>query len=260
MIEVFSSGGGTQSACIAALIVQGRLPKPDLAVIVDTERERGSVWEYHDQVVVPALASVGVRLHRISCRDYGYNQDSLFNNKGTLLIPAFTNQSGTVGKLPTYCSTYWKIDAVKIWLRREHKIRHGQARKWIGFSLDEARRYTRMALGKDGIRGLIRWPLIHDVPLRREQAIQEVEKMGWPTPPRSACWMCPNQSDHEWRDLKANYPAEFQKAVELEREVRARDPFAFLHESCVPLDEVDFSTEPELFDSAAQCNSGMCFV
>jgi hypothetical protein len=37
--RLWSSGGGTQSTAIAVLILQGRLPKPDLAVIVDTERE-----------------------------------------------------------------------------------------------------------------------------------------------------------------------------------------------------------------------------
>jgi hypothetical protein len=44
MIEVFSSGGGTQSAAIAALIVQGRLPKPDFVVIADTDYECSSTW------------------------------------------------------------------------------------------------------------------------------------------------------------------------------------------------------------------------
>jgi len=39
MIEVFSSGGGTQSISITALIIQGRLPKPDFTVIADTGRE-----------------------------------------------------------------------------------------------------------------------------------------------------------------------------------------------------------------------------
>lgn len=51
MTEVFSSGGGTQSAAIAALIIQERLPRPDFAAIVDTEREHPAVWEYHDAVM-----------------------------------------------------------------------------------------------------------------------------------------------------------------------------------------------------------------
>jgi len=36
--QVWASGGGVQSTAIAALIVLGRLPKPDLAVIADTGR------------------------------------------------------------------------------------------------------------------------------------------------------------------------------------------------------------------------------
>jgi enterochelin esterase-like enzyme len=39
--QLWASGGGVQSAAIAALIVQGKL-RPDLAVIVDTEREQST--------------------------------------------------------------------------------------------------------------------------------------------------------------------------------------------------------------------------
>ncbi len=60
--EIFSSGGGTQSAAITALIVQGRLPKPDFVCIVDTERERSTTWQYLDAVIRPALASVGIEV------------------------------------------------------------------------------------------------------------------------------------------------------------------------------------------------------
>lgn len=52
---IWNSGGGTQSAAIAALIVTGKLPKPDLAVIADTGRERSSTWDYLDRHIAPAL-------------------------------------------------------------------------------------------------------------------------------------------------------------------------------------------------------------
>ena len=42
---IWSCGGGTQSAAIAALIVQGRLPIPDISLMVDTEREKSGTWE-----------------------------------------------------------------------------------------------------------------------------------------------------------------------------------------------------------------------
>lgn len=41
--QLWASGGGVQSAAIAALIVQGYI-RPDLAVIVDTEREQSTTW------------------------------------------------------------------------------------------------------------------------------------------------------------------------------------------------------------------------
>lgn len=254
MKEIFSSGGGTQSACIAALIVQGRLPKPDLAVIVDTERERPAVWQYHDTVIVPQLREVGVTIHRVSKSSFT-RTDIWSENGDHLLIPAFTDKGGSHGKLSSFCSDKWKKRVSNRFLR-SLGIPTTEQRMWIGFSLDEANRYTRMKLGVDGER--CRFPLIEDVPLRRQQAICEVEKIGWPTPPRSACWMCPNQGDHEWRDLKLNWPREFEMAVELERDVQKKDPNAFLHRSRVPLDQVDFAQDDDLFSHP--CNSGMCFV
>lgn len=257
-IEVFSSGGGTQSCAIAALIVQGRLPKPDFAVIADTTLERSTTWTYLEQYVAPALASVGVQMHRVCKSDYAYKHDGVFNGKGTLLIPAYTNQSGTPGKMSGFCSKWWKSEARNNWLRRVHGLKREQFRVWIGFSVDEMPRALRMMKGEEWQQGLIRLPLINDVPMRREQSIRLVESMGWPTPPRSNCYMCPNQSDAEWRDLKQNSPDEFRKAVELEREIQKRDPFAWFHKSCIPLDQVDFSEPEDLF--SRPCESGACFI
>ena len=95
-----------QSTAIAALIVRGDLSKPDLAVIVDTEREKSTTWEYLYTVTAPALASVGVQIHRVPKSKY--SAVGLFSTSGTLLIPAFTSVNGTVGKSQTFCSNEWK--------------------------------------------------------------------------------------------------------------------------------------------------------
>jgi hypothetical protein len=59
--------------------------------------------------------------------------------------------------------------------------------------------------------------------------------------------------------MKANDPDDFRKAVELEREVQAVDPHAWLHKSCRPLDMVEFAEDaPDLFGGGG-CSSGMCF-
>lgn len=256
MIEVFSSGGGTQSTCIAALIVQGRLPKPDFMVIADTGRECSSTWEYLDAVIRPAMATVGVEVHRLNLESWGRKRYQNEFAYGNLLVPAFTMQSGEIGKLPGFCSSKWKVDSINRFLLAQG-IRRKDYKKWIGFSLDEWRRVQRMACGEEYRNGLIRFPLVHDVPLQRHEAIREVERMGWPTPPRSRCWMCPNQKDDQWFSLSAD---DFAKAVTKEKEIRGTNPHVWLHKSCTPLDEVDFSPEPTLFDSGDYCSSGACFV
>ena len=260
--EIFSSGGGTQSAAITALIVQGRLPRPDVVIIADTGYEKATTWQYLDAVIRPELAKIGLEVHRVSTEwatlpEHGNRFVS--HNGNTVLIPGFTSQVvGSTGKLDGFCSKTWKVEPVNRYLRKVLGIPTAQQKKWIGFSLDESRRAMRMMNGQEYRKGLIRFPLIHDVPLRRAESINIVQQMGWPTPPRSACYMCPNMADDEWRDIS---PDELAQAGELERELQKHDPHVWLHKSCQPIDTIDFTKpddQPELFERA--CSSGVCFV
>lgn len=252
--HVWSCGGGTQSVAIGALIVQGRIRKPDIAVIADTGMEKQSTWDYLDFTLRPALASVGVEIHRVKRSEWAAPwAKELFASSGQALVPVFTTESGRVGKLPAYCSSGWKKEVVDRWLSNAHGITASKRVKWLGFSFDESRRWVKHH-GKDDV-----WlPLVDGVRMKRHECVRLVESMGWPTPPRSNCWMCPNQSDDEWREVKCNRPEEFQRAVEVEREIRKQDPHAWLHKQCVPLDKVDFS-KPQM-EFARACDSGECFV
>src|SRR5258708_5922882 len=100
--QVWASGGGVQSAAIAALIVSGKIEPPALAVIADTGREQSTTWAYMDRVTGPALKAMGVELHRVQASDFA--TVDLYGGKDgdSLLIPAFTNQSGEIGKLPAF--------------------------------------------------------------------------------------------------------------------------------------------------------------
>jgi 3'-phosphoadenosine 5'-phosphosulfate sulfotransferase (PAPS reductase)/FAD synthetase len=256
MKEIFSSGGGTQSAAIAALIVQGRLPRPDVVVIADTGYERATTWQYLDAVIRPELAKIGLEVHRVTQE---WATAGLISTSGkTVLMPLFTSQTDETAKLPGYCSNEWKVRPVSRYLRNALGIESKDQKRWLGFSLDESRRALRMMGGDEYTAGKIRFPLIHDVPLRREQAIHVVQQMGWPTPPRSACYMCPNMSDDEWRGIS---PEELAKAAQLERQLQEHDPHVWLHKSCQPIATVDFNKPDEqgkLFERA--CSSGVCFV
>lgn len=257
--EVWKYGGGTQSVAIAALIVQGKILAPDLAVIADTGRERGTTWQYMDAVVAPALRKVGVEMHRILAAEYAYGDARNLYSGSTLLIPAYTDKTGEVGKMAGYCNGKWKQDVVNHWLR-ERGLVPNRLRSWIGFSADEMPRVFRMMGGKEYREGRIRFPLV-ERNMKRRDSIRLAEEMGWPTPPRSACWMCPNQTDAEWRDLRENHPAEFALAVQTEREMRERDANYWLHDSCQPLDTVDFSRPDDLFMRACDSLTGAaCFT
>jgi len=259
MIEVFSSGGGTQSSAIAALIAQGKLPRPDIFVIADTSRECSATWKYLDEVVSPAMISIGLDVHRIK-PTWAYDGGIWDRTGKHLQIGAWSNQNGKPGKLTGFCSSQWKTSAIDRYLSKRLGLTRSKYRKWIGFSFDEWRRAQRIMAGEEGRKGLIWLPLVTELRMKRRDSVQVVKDMGWPEPPRSRCWMCPNQSDREWHDLKVNYPDEFLKAADLEMEIQQSDPHAWLHKSCKPLAEVDLEPKEGLFDPGIYCNSGVCFV
>ena len=255
MSIVWSCGGGTQSAAIAALIVRGDLPDPDVAVIADTGREASATWRYFDRVLKPELAAIGVDLVRLphSYAGIGWNTVDLWGgeDKKTVLMPMFTTQKGTVGQASKYCSNEWKSRPVDRYIR---SLGLTEGSIWIGFSIDE---FQRMRAHDPKARWNHAYPLV-ERRMSRGDCVAAVERMGWPTPPRSACWMCPYRSDAEWLHLKDTDPGDFEAAVELERIIQMTDPKLHFHRSGRRLAEADFNEDQ--IDMLDECASGMCFT
>lgn len=245
--QIWTSGGGTQSTAIAALICLGEIDRPDLSIIVDTEREKSSTWEYLDKWVMPALKAAGVELHRVKKSEYA--TVDLWRGE-SILIPAFTTMTGEVGKLPTYCSNEWKRRVVQRWASEQGVEK---ADFWIGYTIDELKRVTQ-PVGK----WQNRYVLIEKRMSRADCISLVTKRMGWPSPPRSACYMCPNQSDAEWEEQRVNRPADHRRAAHFQRKIQERDEDLWLTEHVSDLDEIDF--ENSTGDMFGQCNSGMCFV
>lgn len=245
--QVVSFGGGTQSTAIAVLILQERLPRPDLVLFVDTGREASETLSYFERWTRPALEAFGVPVVVARSRDWA-TVDLFSANGSCCLLPAFTTREGRVGKLPAFCSGEWKRAVVHRVLRSRG---FDAVDLWIGYSLEEF--HHRASVDRlDWIRQL--YPLV-DLKLRRCGCVSLVEAFGWPEPARSSCWMCSNRTDEEWQRLPVS---EFRRAVELEEMVRERDPHLFLHSSCVPLGEVVFDgSRDSLF--AGGCVGG-CFT
>jgi hypothetical protein len=243
--SVWMYGGGRQSACIAALICMGKLPAPDIAAIADTGREKGSTWKYLKEVIQPALP---FPIHIVPKSEFTTVDLWGGVDKKTLLIPSYTNESGDIGKFSNFCSHEWKVRVVDRWLSKRGVT---ASQRWIGFSVNEVKRWTKI---KKSQGEYVRLPLVDDCPHTAEQSIKVVESMGWPTPQHSSCWMCPNMTDGEWLALS---PDEFEKACQLDEEIRKTDPHAFLHKSCIRLRDVKLIDSKE---AARPCDTGVCFV
>ena len=238
MIDIVTYGGGIQSTAIAALIVAGRLPRPERIVMADTGRERSAVWRYLDEVTRPRLAAVGLDVERI---DHSYSAVDLVAHNGDMLLPVFTKD----GKLPTFCSSKWKSYPVRRFLREQGYGPGNPVRLWFGMSLDEVGRMRTSD---------VKWienyyPLILNASTRmsRGDCASFLEREGWPLPPKSACWMCPHRDDATWAEMKRDDPADFEAAVVLEREIQA-GPWGdvWLHKSRRPLNEATFETADSL--------------
>ena len=225
--QVWACGGGVQSTAIAALIYTERLPPPALAWIVDVGYECSGTFDYVASVITPKMREAGVTLHTIRTCDYKDN--SLFDNSGHLKIPAFEKVGNTVRMYKTRCNGGWKVQVAKRWLREQGVKR---CDTWLGISVDEARR-ARPGRAK---WNQLRYPLI-ELGLRREDCIDLVARLGWQKPEHTSCFICPMQSDFQWRRIRDEFPENWRDAVNIDRMIRTVNPNIYLHPSCVPLEE-----------------------
>lgn len=249
MVIAWSYGGGVQSVAIGVLIREGALPKPDLAVIADTGRERRTTWEYLHQHMQPYLDPVGVRIeiagHELAHKD-------LYGPTGLTLMPMFLPE----GRLPAYCSGNWKRDVIERWLRQQ-EVKECDC--WIGYSIDEIRRVP-----KTDHRPWCRaaFPLI-DKFINRAMCARLIEAAGLPVPRKSRCWQCPHQTAEEWLEVRADLE-EWAAAVALEKEINANDPALekgemFLSCARKPLELVDFAADV-IVPPRVPCEGGHCWT
>ena len=253
MAKVLSYGGGRQTVAICVLIARGVLPKPDRIVMADTGREKPSTWTYLAAHVQPLLARHGLKVEVVPPSSPDLD---IYSNAGNLIIPVYT---GT-GKFSSFCSGTWKRDRVLQYLSSEG-VEKGET--WIGYAIDERRRHKKAAASKDRSGWRLRFPLV-ELMMTTANCISTVLAAGLPEPDVSACWMCPNQRNKEWRKLRDFFPDLFESACVMDEEIRAEDiakgrDMVFLHHSKVPLRMANIDVdESQTVDR--QCSLGMCFV
>ncbi len=281
-LHIISLGAGVQSSTMALMAAAGEItPMPIAAIFADTQAEPASVYKWLDWLetklpfpvyrvtkgnmtevsltirkrtktvgkpwsksLIPAFVKTDVPA---GFRDVVVSE----NDDGSTVtekhwFEAHTKPSGIMGRS---CTADFKIAPLLKKQREIAKIKRGQKTvgvvSWIGISLDEVSRMkpSRNFWAKN------RWPLI-EMEMSRHDCLRWMEKNGYPKPPRSACVYCPFHSDHEWRRLKIDEPSEFERAVQFEKDLQAvkrvsdnMNGVPFLHNSLIPLGQVDFSED-----------------
>ena len=315
-LRVLSLGGGTQSCALALMSAAGDLPKLDHVVFADTQGELPATYEYLNYLR-SVVEAAGIPLHVVTA---GSLEEALLSKTPTSNNPTppvhVLNPDGSKGRIGQYrCSYDYKRRIIE---RKVKQLCGGRGawkrstvEQWIGFSLDEMKRMKqadgcrcghKRVTKKAGQFELVhtssgctrcdcpafdpwqinRWPLI-ELRMKREDTIKWFGDNGHPTPPRSACWFCPNSGNDRWRFLKSEHPDLFDRAAVMDETIRngggfnARGNVAFagtmfLHGSLTALRGADLRSDQErrqdngefpLFDAdalAADCEAGTCFT
>lgn len=258
-IPILSLGAGVQSSTIALMAAEGLISAMPLeAVFADTHSEPEETYRYLAWLrsVLPfpvVTVSAGSLYEKAALLD---TTKKLARKIATRVLPSFYVSNGAIQMSQRRCTSSYKIIPI-----RQHVRKYFRAgvQQWIGISTDEAGRM------KDSQVSYIknRYPLI-ELEMSRQDCIDWLDSKGYPVPPKSSCVFCPFHDDKAWSNLKLNHPADFERAVELERHMQANElvhDYAshtpYLHRSCKPLDQIQFRHEkqPDLFQN--EC-FGMC--
>ena len=158
--------------------------------------------------------------------------DGIRPASGLPASPAYTTDEpgSPKGMIRRQCTKEYKLDVI------EHVIRHEivglKPRQWfprdeihvqqyLGISFDEAGRAARVRLRFAEVPWATPvFPLV-ERQITRSMCQQRLKAFGVPHEvPRSACVFCPYRSNEEWRWLRDNDPAGFQRAIEIDAALR----------------------------------------
>tara|TARA_R100000426_G_scaffold87147_1_gene70547 strand:+ start:1327 stop:2163 length:837 start_codon:yes stop_codon:yes gene_type:complete len=273
-LRVLSLGAGVQSSTLAFMIQKGQVPMVDFAVFADTGGEPDNVYKWLDFIKNNVDYPVHVVQERNLEKDIVDAAEGKYN---AFTIPFYTlnTKNGKKGFLRRQCTGHYKIKPIIKEVRRMLGYSKGERIPYketkvemvLGISLDEI---VRM---RDNELKYIenQYPLINDFRMKRHDCFMWLQNNNYPIPEKSACYFCPFHSHSTWVELKKKQPAEFLKAVEIDKRIRHQeihkgklDPEEFyLHNSCKPLEEVVHDdTQQDLFLDQFNnvCDEGMCGV
>jgi hypothetical protein len=288
-LHVLSLGWGVQSYTIAEMSLAARrgcacelctawdlapLASITQAIHSDTTYERAATYDFAARRT-PALEAGGLHVVVLSPKRHPkilYRSGAKGTAGGYTLIPVYTfDKENKRTKSTRACTKEWKIDTVQQYLLRWFRARgipkpERLVHLTIGISYDE---WIRM---KQSEKTWIEhhYPLV-DRKITRDDCARWLIAHDLEVPQKSSCIMCPFHRYADWVKMKAEEPAEFDRAVAIDRELRSDGKPRFIHQSYRPLEERVgdlniplvqtslFGDETEDETEDGSCDSGFCF-
>lgn len=274
--RVICLGAGVQSSALYLLVLDGEidLEQVHLAIFADTAGEPADVYSHLEWLKSQATESHHPKIHVASKGNL--LQDALHGRWGSGLAPSLpvwlADETGKcVGTAARHCTRDYKIRAISTAIRSQvlGLPKYGRwpagnrVIQYFGISIDEAGRAPRIrnrVHAESGGKCEARFPLIDEEMTRADCKLFLSKRVSHEVP-RSACKWCPYRSDKGWAKLKQQ-PAEWAEIVQVDHSLRTGAACSnglthtpYLHKSCKPIDEVDFS-QSDQDDFAVDCEGG----
>lgn len=256
-MKVISLGLGVQSTAVYMMSSLGRLPRADHAVFADPAAELPRTYEILEYLKDWAKYNDGIPIH--VTREKNLLQDILKGTNSTgqkfASIPAFSESGGMVRR---QCTSEYKIQPVMKKIRELHGLKFRQrmpkTEVWLGISLDEIQRMKVSQLPRVDYY----YPLIEER-MSRGDCYKFFKEKNFPIPDKSSCVFCPYHSDKNWKDLKENHPEQWDQCIKVDEAIRdsskrGLNDKMYLHKSLIPLKDIEFADQQELF----MCEEGFC--
>lgn len=244
-IHILSLGAGLQSSTMGLMAARGEItPMPKCGLFADTQDEPDEVYEYLKYLTAllpfPIIKVTNGRL------------SDTFGEK-FVHIPSFRRKAdGSVSMGKKQCTRHFKIKPIYRYIKDTfHPTSKHPVIMWVGISTDEISRVkpARVKYVQNT------WPLI-DKRMNRDRCVSWIERNGYSMPPKSACQFCPLHSDLVWSQASAKT---MKRAIEIDQFLRTTRN-EFLHQSCKPLAEVNFSKDNGQINMFNNECSGHCGV
>ena len=217
-LRVLSLGAGVQSSTVLFKMLDQEIKPADIAIFADTGNEPKEVYVWLDYLKDLMKDKMDFYVVRNE-ENTGHIIDDYKSASGRhSLIPLHIKRAdGTTSINMRTCTSEYKIKPLQ---RKVKEILGGSLRgrcveMVMGISYDEIQR-AKTPSNKWQINC---YPLVENK-ITRSDCKHWISHTDYGQPPRSACIICPYHDNKEWKNLKDNYPDEFEYAVKFDEWLR----------------------------------------